>query len=51
MYRGLQSAGKANLPVATEASRQILCLPIYPDLPLEKVSEIAGIIAGQTSSP
>jgi dTDP-4-amino-4,6-dideoxygalactose transaminase len=32
MYRGLTSAAPGNLPVATEAAEQILCLPIYPDL-------------------
>jgi dTDP-4-amino-4,6-dideoxygalactose transaminase len=32
MYRDLPSANPANLPVATRAAEQILCLPIYPDL-------------------
>lgn len=32
MYRELPSAAPVNLPVATRASAQILCLPIYPDL-------------------
>jgi len=32
MYRGLSSASPQNLPVATKAADQILCLPIYPDL-------------------
>jgi dTDP-4-amino-4,6-dideoxygalactose transaminase len=45
MYRGLPSASPANLPVATAASRQILCLPIYPDLELTTVERIADIIA------
>jgi dTDP-4-amino-4,6-dideoxygalactose transaminase len=45
MYRGLPSADKKLLPVANLASLQILCLPIYPDLSLEKVVEIAEIIA------
>ena len=44
MYRGLASSNKNNLPVATEVSRQVLCLPIYPDLPLTKVFEIVEII-------
>ena len=44
MYRGLPSAHKDNLPVATAISRQILCLPIYPDLPQPVVSEIADFI-------
>lgn len=45
MYRGLPSAGRANLPVASAAAQQILCLPIYPDLPHEVVHEIVGLIA------
>jgi dTDP-4-amino-4,6-dideoxygalactose transaminase len=49
MYRGLPSAGQANLPVATEASRQILCLPIYPELALETVSRISEIIVAHAS--
>jgi dTDP-4-amino-4,6-dideoxygalactose transaminase len=32
MYRGLPSASPANLPVASEAARQVMCLPIYPAL-------------------
>jgi dTDP-4-amino-4,6-dideoxygalactose transaminase len=45
MYRDLPSAGRENLPVAYKASRQILCLPIYPDLDLSIVDEICGVIA------
>lgn len=47
MYRGMPSANSANLPVATSASRQILCLPIYPDLEMTVLEEIAGFIANQ----
>jgi dTDP-4-amino-4,6-dideoxygalactose transaminase len=32
LYRDAPSAAAGNLPVATEAAEQILCLPIYPDL-------------------
>ncbi len=46
MYRGLPSAHRDNLPVATVAAQQVLCLPIYPDLPLSVVDEIADFIAG-----
>jgi dTDP-4-amino-4,6-dideoxygalactose transaminase len=41
MYRGLPSARRDNLPAATEASRKILCLPIYPALDLSQVETIA----------
>jgi dTDP-4-amino-4,6-dideoxygalactose transaminase len=44
MYRGFPSAERDNLPVASRASSQILCLPIYPDLELARVEEIVSII-------
>lgn len=47
MYRGLLSAHRDNLPVATAAAQQILCLPIYPDLDMSVVDEITGYIAAQ----
>ena len=43
-YRGHPSAKPQNLPVATKVTHQILCLPIYPDLEIEKVKYIADII-------
>lgn len=45
MYRGLPSAGAANLPIATALSRSVLCLPIYPDLDLASVDRIVELIA------
>lgn len=47
MYRGLPSAHKENLPAATAAAQQVLCLPIYPDLDLGIVDEIARFIMAQ----
>jgi dTDP-4-amino-4,6-dideoxygalactose transaminase len=47
MYRGLASSNKENLPNATAASLQVLCLPIYPDLEMSMVDKIATIIASQ----
>ncbi|NMM14922.1 MAG: DegT/DnrJ/EryC1/StrS family aminotransferase [Rhodoferax sp.] len=47
MYRGLPSARGENLPVATAASSQVLCLPIYPDLAMSAVDEITNFIAAQ----
>lgn len=47
MYRGLPSAHRENLPVATSAAQQVLCLPIYPDLDISVVDEIARFIAVQ----
>lgn len=47
MYRGLPSARRDNLPWATRAARQVLCLPIYPDLDLSVVDEVCRIILEQ----
>jgi dTDP-4-amino-4,6-dideoxygalactose transaminase len=47
MYRGLPSANKENLPVATAVAQQVLCLPIYPDLEMTVVDEITRFIACQ----
>lgn len=45
MYRGLQSAAHANLPVAKKRAEQVICLPIYPELTPEQVAQIVGLIA------
>ena len=47
MYRGMPSAHQENLPAARAASQQVLCLPIYPDLDMSVVDDIALFIAGQ----
>lgn len=47
MYRSLPSALPENLPVATTAALEILCLPIYPDLDMSIVEKIAHFIAEQ----
>lgn len=44
MYRGMPSARRENLPVATEISQRILCLPIYPGLPISDQDRIVSII-------
>lgn len=44
MYRGLPSAHLDNLPVAAEASRKVLCLPIYPALDMSVVEEVSCLI-------
>lgn len=56
-YRSLSSATAANLPVATEVSRQILCLPIYPALDersqnrvIDVVRKAAGLERGARAS-
>lgn len=45
MYRSLASAVPANLPVATKAAAQILCLPIYPAMTAEDQKRVIDIIA------
>jgi dTDP-4-amino-4,6-dideoxygalactose transaminase len=47
MYRGLPSANRDNLPIATAASAKVLCLPIYPGLPMGAVERIVAFIATQ----
>jgi dTDP-4-amino-4,6-dideoxygalactose transaminase len=47
MYRGLASANIENLPVATSAAQQVLCLPIYPDLDMIVVDQITDFISKQ----
>jgi dTDP-4-amino-4,6-dideoxygalactose transaminase len=44
MYRALPSAAHSNLPVARRVANEILCLPIYPDLPLDAVDRIVWIL-------
>jgi dTDP-4-amino-4,6-dideoxygalactose transaminase len=48
MYRGLPSATRDNLPMATETAQKVLCLPIYPDLSKEQVVKIANVITSVT---
>lgn len=43
-YRGLESANKENLPVATEKAEQVICLPMYYGLGDEDIDRITGII-------
>ena len=47
MYRGLPSAHRDNLPVATVAAQRVLCLPIYPALENAQIETITRLIAAQ----
>jgi dTDP-4-amino-4,6-dideoxygalactose transaminase len=49
MYRALASASIGNLPVAQDVSREILCLPIYPNLSNDEVSRVVDVIKGISS--
>lgn len=51
MYRALPSAKSGHLPVAVNSARQVLCLPIYPDLLSEQVKLIASIVASKPQEP
>jgi dTDP-4-amino-4,6-dideoxygalactose transaminase len=44
MYKSLPSAEPDNLPVATRIAEQVICLPIFPDLDMGHVENVAGII-------
>jgi dTDP-4-amino-4,6-dideoxygalactose transaminase len=44
MYRSTSSANPDNLPTAADASRKVLCLPIYPALEHDDVNYVIDII-------
>jgi len=44
MYKSLDSANPANLPVSQQKSHQVICLPIYPDLSIDTVKRICKIL-------
>jgi dTDP-4-amino-4,6-dideoxygalactose transaminase len=44
MYNNLATAIESSLPISTKAAKQVICLPIYPDLDIENVRMIAGLI-------
>lgn len=44
IYRGMPSATADNLPHATQIAKEVLCLPIYPHLPLEDVERICKLL-------
>jgi dTDP-4-amino-4,6-dideoxygalactose transaminase len=44
MYRGLSSATRENLPVASETALKVLCLPIYPRLSNEEVYQVVACL-------
>lgn len=45
MYRGLPSAHRDNLPVATAAAQKVICLPIYPALTQAEQQRVIDRIA------
>ena len=51
MYRALPSSDPALLPHANAIANQVICLPLYPDLPPEAQDRIIAIVAGAAGSP
>jgi dTDP-4-amino-4,6-dideoxygalactose transaminase len=45
MYRSMPSADRNNLPVATVAAAQVMCLPIYPTMTQVDLDRIIQLIA------
>ena len=43
-YRGLPSAGKNNLPVATKMADSVICLPMHHELGLKDIEKVCNII-------
>jgi dTDP-4-amino-4,6-dideoxygalactose transaminase len=43
-YRGLPSSKPDNLTIATKVAEQVICLPIYPDLEIDCISQICFIV-------
>lgn len=43
-YKGLPSASASNLPVSTQVSKEIICLPMYANLELNEVEKICRLI-------
>ncbi|CAH2900161.1 MAG: Aminotransferase, DegT/DnrJ/EryC1/StrS family [uncultured Paraburkholderia sp.] len=44
MYRGLPTAHRANLPIASDAAQRVLCLPIFPTLSDAQMDRVVDII-------
>lgn len=49
MYRGLPSAQRENLPVASRIAEQVLCLPMSPSLGRSDVDRVVRVIAKRGS--
>lgn len=43
-YRGAPSAVSDNLPVAERISSEVICLPLYPEMPASEVGAVSEII-------
>lgn len=43
-YRGFESAQPGKMPVAEKIAKKVICLPIYPELSVEELNLIIGVI-------
>ncbi|MEO0914274.1 MAG: DegT/DnrJ/EryC1/StrS family aminotransferase, partial [Pseudomonadota bacterium] len=43
VYRNVPSSDPAGLPVARQVSERVLCLPLYPDLPVEEQERVIDV--------
>lgn len=43
-YRGIESAQPGKMPVAEKAAKQVICLPLYPELSFDDVEKICNFI-------
>lgn len=44
MYNKLESSSTKNIPIASKVAKQVICLPIYPDLEIKTVKQITGLL-------
>lgn len=44
MYRGMPSACRSNLPIASSMAERVLCLPIYPALDNDDIERIVAVM-------
>lgn len=49
LYAGYSTSSRENLPVANQIADQVLCLPIFPELPLDRVDAICDLIEAPRS--
>ena len=43
-YRGLESAGENNLPVATQLASEVICLPVHHELSQDDVTRVLSLL-------
>lgn len=46
-YRGMESAKTEKMPIAEKATKEVICLPIYPELKTDQINFIIAKIKGE----